>query len=480
VRALVTSGAARAAATRAATRVRTLTASRARALTATRRSRLRLAAAVLAVVVVAGYGASFQSVRQRLDDRRDQLAAATTSLAATRAETAQVRSRHGSVQASTGRTEAATSAAVSERVVIDGAVRATWADIAGVEQRITEVNTARFVVGTHSGTVQACLDGVARAVGASRTGDGGGAAGALRGAAGDCSETLAYTSGARFPYDFPDPFVLRADDAYYAYSTNSGAGDIQVLRSTDLVDWELVGNALGALPRWASDNATWAPAVVARDGRYVAYYTVREAGSRRQCLSRAVASDPAGPFRDDSTGPLVCDLGGSIDPSPFVDADGRAYLLWKSEQFFATPPALWSQELTADGLGLAGSPHRLLTVDRPFEHGVVEAPTMVHDGSGYLLLYAAGDWRTRNYATAYAGCAGPAGPCLKPQDGRVLSSDQRLAGPGGAEIFRDRGGDLWVAFHAFAEPHVGYPSNRYLHVARLHHSPGGVFVDTAA
>ncbi len=55
------------------------------------------------------------------------------------------------------------------------------------------------------------------------------------------------------------------------------------------------------------------------------YYTVREAASQQQCISRAVAAAPAGPFLDDSSGPLVCqrDLGGSIDPSPFVDDDGH-------------------------------------------------------------------------------------------------------------------------------------------------------------
>ena len=39
---------------------------------------------------------------------------------------------------------------------------------------------------------------------------------------------------------------------------------------------------------------------------YVVYYTVREAASGRQCISRAVASSPTGPFLDDSWGPMVC------------------------------------------------------------------------------------------------------------------------------------------------------------------------------
>lgn len=470
MRALVTSGAARA--SKAAIHVRKLT--------ATRRSRLRIVAVVVVVAIAATFGLTYRSARQRLADRRDQLAATQADLASVRAELAQTRDRHGSVTGGITRSEAATTVAVDERTVLDGAHQATLADIAAVEQQLTVVNTARFLVGAHSGTVQACLNAVAQATGASRNGDQRGATDALRAASGDCGEALAYTSGARFAYDFPDPFVLQAGGSYYAYATNSGGGDIQVLRSSDLVQWELVGNALGNLPSWAAGNATWAPAVLARDGRYVAYYTVRLAGTPRQCISRAVAASPAGPFLDDSTGPLVCEIGGSIDPSPFVDASGRAFLLWKSEPVFDSPPVLRSQELTGDGLGLVGTPHQLLSVDRGFEHGVVEAPSMVQNGGQYVLVYAAGDWRSRNYSTAYAVCSSPAGPCLKPGNGRILTSDQRMAGPGGAEVFRDAGGALWVAFHAFAEPHVGYPSNRYLHVARLHLSGDGAYVDTGS
>ncbi len=273
--------------------------------------------------------------------------------------------------------------------------------------------------------------------------------------------------------------MLRAGDSYYGYSTNSGAGDIQVIRSTDLVTWDLVGNALEQLPSWAAPHATWAPAVLQRGGGYVVYYTARELASQRQCISRAVASSPAGPFRDDSTGPLVCqrELGGSIDPSPFVDADGRTYLLWKAEGTGGPAQTLWSQELTADGLALTGSARPLLTVDRDFERGVVEAPTMLHEGGAYFLVYAAADWNSRQYSAAYATCAGPGGPCTKPADGRILTSGPRLAGPGGVEVFRDRDGAPFAAFHAFSEPNVGYPSSRYFHVARVRVVDGRLTID---
>ena len=191
-----------------------------------------------------------------------------------------------------------------------------------------------------------------------------------------------------------------------------------------------------------------------------------------------VAAKPAGPFLDDSAGPIVCDAGGSIDPSPFVDADGRAFLLWKSEGYPpGGPTKLWSQELTANGLAVQGSPHQLLDADRSFERGIVEAPSLVAAGGQYYLLYAAANWTSQTYSIAFATCAGPAGPCTKPASNRVLTSGSKLAGPGGAEVFRDANGSLMVAFHAFTEPHVGYPSSRYLHIAPLRVGNGNLAVD---
>ncbi|MGH9212101.1 MAG: alternative ribosome rescue aminoacyl-tRNA hydrolase ArfB [Acidimicrobiales bacterium] len=131
-------------------------------------------------------------------------------------------------------------------------VAAVVLDIASVQTDRTAIDAASVVVAAHSSEAQGCFDGVSVAMHASRRGDDRAAVDALAGAADSCTQVLAYATGARFPYDFPDPFVLRAGDTFYGYSTNSGAGDIQVIRSTDLANWELVGNALAALPRLGS------------------------------------------------------------------------------------------------------------------------------------------------------------------------------------------------------------------------------------
>jgi len=139
-----------------------------------------------------------------------------------------------------------------------------------------------------------------------------------------------------FTVDFPDPFILPHGDGFLAYATNASKprANIQMAHSRDLVTWRLLRgqsgqrDALPDLPDWAAPGFTWAPEVMRIGGRYVMYFTVRERASDLQCVGAATAADPLGPFVPAGDGPLVCqrELGGSIDPSPFRDADGSLYL----------------------------------------------------------------------------------------------------------------------------------------------------------
>src|SRR5687767_2274258 len=102
--------------------------------------------------------------------------------------------------------------------------------------------------------------------------------------------------------DFADPFVLRARGHYYAFATGARGSHLQVAKSRDLKSWTVARDPLPALPAWADKAAgfTWAPAVLPRGASYVLYYTTRERASGFQCISRAVAERPGGPYVDRS------------------------------------------------------------------------------------------------------------------------------------------------------------------------------------
>ena len=268
--------------------------------------------------------------------------------------------------------------------------------------------------------------------------------------------------------DFADPFVLHAKGAYYAFATNAGGKNIRAARSTDLKTWSDMDDPLPALPSWAQANEglTWAPTVLERDHGFVLYYTARAKASGLQCIGRATATAPEGPYVDDSTEPFICQvtapqaLCGSIDPSPFVDDHGEPYLVWKSDENAAPchgNSRLWSQKLTSDGRSLVGNPTPLLQRDRAWEAPLIEGPSMVKAAGKYYLFYSANWWESPNYAIGYAVCQGPLGPCEKRTTDRPLvASSNGALGPGGQEFMTDEKGQLWMAYHAWSHPTVGY------------------------
>jgi beta-xylosidase len=261
--------------------------------------------------------------------------------------------------------------------------------------------------------------------------------------------------------DFPDPFVMRVGDSYYGFATNVRSANIPVIRSTDLASWERLGDALPRLPAWAAagQSLTWAPSAIQRGDTFVLYYTARYTKVGLQCITRAVSRQPQGPYTDDSNQPLICqiDLGGSIDPSPFVDTDGKLYLLWKNDgNCCGKPVGLWVQQLSDDGLALLGQPTELIRKDQPWEEPLIEAPDLWKDGVDYYLFYSANWWESKTYAIGYAVCISVIGPCKKPLKEPIFAHTQQVLGPGGQELFTDAKGDLWMSYHAWTAPDAGY------------------------
>lgn len=258
--------------------------------------------------------------------------------------------------------------------------------------------------------------------------------------------------------DFADPFVLTTAAGPVAYATNAGGKNVPMGYFDD--GRFVYADALPEIASWSVPGAVWAPSVAYIGGRYVLYYTTREAVSGRQCISAATSDVATGPFRDDSTGPLVCDVsrGGSIDPSPVQDATGAWYLLWKSDgNCCGIATTIYAHRLDSSGLRVTGSATALITADQSWEGGVVEAPSMVAVGGDWYLFYSGNDWNSAGYAVGYAVCESPAGPCRKADTGPLLTSTATRIGPGGAEVVAAAPRGVTVlAFHAWGNGAVGY------------------------
>ena len=126
--------------------------------------------------------------------------------------------------------------------------------------------------------------------------------------------------------DYSDPDVIRVgNDFYLTASSFTCAPALPVLHSKDLVNWTIIGHAVKKqVPPDVFDKAqqgkgVWAPAIRYRNGEFYIYYPDPDFG-----IYMVKTGDPAGDWE-----PPVLVLGGKglIDPCPFWDDDGNAYLV---------------------------------------------------------------------------------------------------------------------------------------------------------
>ncbi|WP_410633242.1 glycoside hydrolase family 43 protein [Amycolatopsis sp. cmx-4-83] len=252
--------------------------------------------------------------------------------------------------------------------------------------------------------------------------------------------------------DFPDPDVVKTAGGYFAFSTSTGSGRVPfATAAAPEGPWRVVGDALGAVPKWAKpDGGFWAPDVTQlADGTFVLYFSAAQTAGGEMCLGVATAAKADGPYTPAGDRPLVCvpEDHGDIDPQTFVDADGTRYLLYKSDgAATGAPAAIWAQRLQADGRSLTGPRTELLRADLTAEKAVVEAPSVVKTASRYLLFYSADTFQSSGYHTCYASAPTLAGPFVK-ADAQFLSAELlggKVDAPGGADVV-----DGHIYFHGW-------------------------------
>jgi beta-xylosidase len=209
------------------------------------------------------------------------------------------------------------------------------------------------------------------------------------------------------------------------------------------------------------------------------YYVALSAELNVNCIGVAVAPTPGGPYVDQGpldisggSGPGGTPLGcgdaaghGNIDPSPFVDSDGKPYLYVSSD--FACgggscslKPTVSVIPLTADFLHASGARVPLFAGDPgTWEAAGVAAPTVegpsvvLHDGT-YYLFYSGGSWRAA-YAMGYATASGPTGPFTKSPANPILSGTSTVLSPGGGDgLVTGPHGAMWTVYAARASSYL--------------------------
>jgi len=264
-----------------------------------------------------------------------------------------------------------------------------------------------------------------------------------------------------FARDFPEPDVLKVGADYYAYSTTTGWEPLDhlfpILHSRDLVHWRYVADAMPSSPTWGYGD-WWAPDVISYKGTYYMFYlgqsatlTNSDPNLHRHCVAVATATRPTGPFTHRAI--IGCgqpETAGLIDPQPFVDADGKAYLYYKQDN----PVHIISVvRLRPDPLHTDGAPKDLLHVSQLWEHGAsyttIEGPFVVKHGRLYDLFYSGNDY-AHDYGMGYATSASPLGPFKKCGCNPILFDATGVTGLGGGSLVQGPHGGWWLVYHAWS------------------------------
>jgi beta-xylosidase len=283
-------------------------------------------------------------------------------------------------------------------------------------------------------------------------------------------------------WDEPEPFVIVQGGSYYLFTSQSNEPqNVPVRSATAFGQWGARVDALPDPPAWATPGIMWAPDVAQFGSHYILYFTAQLASQAQHtmCIGDAISTNVAGPYIASPT-PLICQisLGGSIDPRVFVDNNGQAYMVWKSDQdsrSLTIDTQIWSQLLSADGLHLLGSPTTIFAPDEPWQRTIVEAPQIELVKGNYYLFYSGGYFNHPDYAIGVARCAGPMGPCRDTTAAPLLGSNLQGWGPGEESIFANDAG-IWMVYSPwFANPsNTGPP--RPLALAHLGFGPNGPYL----
>jgi beta-xylosidase len=247
---------------------------------------------------------------------------------------------------------------------------------------------------------------------------------------GICQTTKAeghYSGNPVFPGWYADPEATIFGKKYWIYPTYSAPYEKQVFldafSSTDLGSWTKHSRIIDtAAVRWAK-KAMWAPAIVAKDGRYYLFFAANDIQSDNEIggIGVAVSEDPAGPFRDHIGSPLIGKFHNGaqpIDQFVFQDDDGRYYMYYGGWRHCNV--ALLNDDFNGFQPFGDGSTFREITPE-----GYVEGPFMFKRKGMYYFMWSEGGWTGPDYSVAYAIADNPLGPFRR--IGKILQQDPSIA-----------------------------------------------------
>ncbi len=259
--------------------------------------------------------------------------------------------------------------------------------------------------------------------------------------------------------DAADPFVMRYNGKYYLYTT--GAEEIRVYESEDLVHWTFQGHCT----QNGDGRIAYAPEVCYWRG---AFYLITSPYGNGHYIMKS--DSPLGPFER-----VTENFGYSIDGSLFVTDDGTLHMLNLPGNQSIGVTALDADALTPKGLNKATGVSL---------YHWTEGPGLIRRGDWYYLTFTGNHYLSTGYRVAWASRKGdPLGRYTQLEDHTLLINSvfgDSFTGLGHSASFYGPDLDsIYASYHSHAPEQTGGGLIRWYNLDRLL-TNGGVLYSTGA
>lgn len=192
--------------------------------------------------------------------------------------------------------------------------------------------------------------------------------------------------------DYSDPDAIRVGEDYFMVASSfSNSPALPILHSKDLVNWKVVNYCLKHIPEFRYNNplhgcGVWAPSIRYNEGTYYVCFPMPDEG-----IYMTTTKDPFGEWSE----PINIRPGaGWIDPCPFWDDDGNAYLVaGVAKSRIGYKSVLHIVRMRPDGMGIFGDEVKIFDGN---ENGqiTIEGPKMYKRNGYYYIFAPAGGVKT--------------------------------------------------------------------------------------
>ena len=263
-----------------------------------------------------------------------------------------------------------------------------------------------------------------------------------------------------------DPTVIRTDEGFYLYATQTNSYWIPIYFSKDLVNWEFKRSAFRKATRPTEDvlpggGAFWAPEIRYINGKYMLYFSWAKWGDGSISYTAVATSDsPVGDFLNAKPLLITDDFGSNCIDQFYYEEDSKKYM------FVGSFNGIYVTELTDDGLSVKRGADGKPVLKKQVCGRAFEGTNIYKKGKYYYLFASINNCCPNNgmdskYKVVVGRSENLLGPYVDRKGKDMLDNSWELVLEGDGETFfgpghnsiiiPDDAGTDWMIYHSYVK-----------------------------